>query len=223
LPKKGMKNKDKFAKLFPYSTAEDIANAITHGISTLLAYAGLIYLIHVATLKGTTGDVIAFAVFGSSMIFMFLMSTLYHAIIHITTRDVFKRLDHSAIFIFILGTYVPYIFSALKTNQAYATFAILAAVSVMGIIIKTVWSGKYKILMTFLFIAMGWAALYIMPDLIEELPRNGWLYLMFGGVSYTVGALIYAFAKFKYAHTVWHLFVMGGALFHYLSIAFYLL
>lgn len=210
-------------KLFPYSADEDRVNAITHGIGVLIAYLGLIYLIYVASTKGGLTEIIAFAIFGTTMLFMFLSSTLYHAMTLEKSRAVFKKLDHSAIFIFILGTYVPYVFSALKSELVYWIFAAMLAVGFFGILIKIFFSGRFKLIMTGVYLMMGWSAVLAFPIFKSELSSEALFYLMLGGAFYSIGAIIYALAKFKYAHSLWHLFVMAGAFSHYVSIAFYLL
>ncbi len=209
--------------LYKYTVKEDIANAISHGIGAIFAYIGLIYLVYVSSTKGDIVDVVSFSVYGTSLIFMFMMSTLYHAIFHDTTRSIFKRLDHCAIFILITGTYVPFTFCVLDTTLSYIILGILGAIAVAGITLKAFFTGRFKILSTVIYILMGWLIILEIKPLAENLNKYALSFLIAGGLLYTLGAIIYALCKFKYHHFVWHLFVMLAAFFHYIVIAFFLL
>lgn len=209
--------------LYRYSVGEDIANAVSHGVGAILSYIGLIYLVYTASTKGTVTDVISFSIYGSSLIFMFTMSTLYHAIFHDMTRSVFKRLDHSAIFVLIAGTYIPFTFSVIKTPLSYVILAILLLIAIGGIVLKTFFVGRFKVISTVIYIAMGWLVIFEINPLISNLNDYGVQFLIAGGVIYTLGAIVYAFSKFKYHHFIWHIFVLLAAICHYIVIAFYIL
>ncbi len=218
-------NMIKLAKniLYKYTIGEDIANAISHGIAALVAYVGLIYLVYTSAMKGTFTDVISFSIYGTTLLFMFLMSTLYHAIFHDMTRSIFKRLDHSAIFVLIAGSYVPFTFTVIKSTFSYAILAVLIIIAIMGIVLKTFFVGKYKKISTLIYIVMGWLIIFEIKPLIDNLNNHALTFLIAGGVIYTLGALVYALSKFKYHHFVWHLFVIIAAFCHYIVIAFYTL
>lgn len=209
--------------LYRYTIGEDIANAVSHGVGAVLAYVGLIYLVYTSAVNGTTKDVISFSIYGTSLIFMFLMSTLYHAIFHDMTRSIFKRLDHSAIFILIAGTYVPFTFTVIDTTLSYIILGILIIIAISGIVLKTFFVGRFKVLSTLTYIVMGWLIIFEIKPLIANLNQNALTFLVAGGVIYTIGAIIYAFSKFKYHHFIWHIFVFIAALCHYIVIAFYIL
>lgn len=209
--------------LYRYTIGEDIANAVVHCVGSLMAYVGLIYLVYVASTKGTTTDVVAFSIYGTTLIFMFMMSTLYHSIFHDMTRSIFKRLDHCAIFVLITGTYTPIVVSLLQTTTAYITLGVLIIITVAGIIFKTLFIGKFKVLSTLLYIVMGWMVIFQIRDLVAALNPNAIILLIAGGALYTVGAIIYALSKFKYHHFIWHIFVLLAAVCQYLVIALYIL
>ena len=222
-----MKNRkypeDLLKELFSYTLGEDIANAVSHCIGS---FFGLVALVSLAWIAGRYGDAIdaaAFIFYGCAILFLFLMSTLYHSMINPTARIVFKRLDHIAIYILILGSYTPYVFSVLRTPMAYLVYVILAIVTVIGIILKALYAGRYDKTSTLIYVLMGWAALFIFPQLFKIMPYYGLFFMVLGGAVYTIGALIYAFATFKFSHALWHVFVIFGALFQYVSIAFYIL
>lgn len=212
-----------YKKLFPYTISEDIANSISHGVGFLIISIANVFLIYRASLTQDVVTVVTFAAYGYILSLMFLASCLYHGIRHALTRDVFKRLDHSFIFLLILATYAPVVFVGIKTPLAYFVFFILSIVTVIGIFFKVFFSGKYKILSTIIFIAMGWFAIVLIPSILNTLPSLFTTWLVIGGVFYTVGALIYAIARFKYHHFIWHLFVMFGAFAHYYAILMYLI
>lgn len=208
-------------KLFPYSLGEDIANAITHGIGVPIAIVAQAQLLYVTSTRGTIADVIAADVFGISMILMLLMSSLYHAIRHVVARDVFKRIDHAMIFIMILGTYTPYVVK-LGTPIAYWLYLVICIITLLGVILKSLLPGIPKYISSTIYVTMGWLALVLIREMTRVFEFEVILWLAIGGVVYTVGAIIYAFGKFKYHHAVWHLFVMVGIFSHYISIGFYL-
>jgi len=140
--------------LFPYTIGEDISHAVSHGVGAIFAYIGLIYLVFVASTQGTVIDVVAFAIYGTTLLTMFLMSTIYHSLQHKTSRTVFKRLDHVAIFLLISGTYAPLI-GVINTPKVYFVFAIVVLLSIAGIIFKSLFAGRYNRLMVALYLILG--------------------------------------------------------------------
>jgi hemolysin III len=210
------------SKLFPYSINEDIANSVSHGIAALIVAILNVYLIYRASVSGTVVAVITFAIYGYTVFLMFLMSCLYHGIRHYTTRDVFKRLDHSFIFLLILATYCPIVFVGIKTPLAYIVFVVLSIMTIIGIVFKVFFAGRFKVLSTVIFILMGWAAVLLIPQILTTLSSQFMFYLVLGGLFYTVGAIIYTLGKFPYHHFIWHLFVIAGAFTHYYAILMFL-
>lgn len=213
----------RYDSLFKYTIGEDIANAVSHGVAALASHVGLIYLVYVAATKGTVMDVVVYSIFGTTLILMFLMSTLYHSIFHATTRDVFKRLDHSFVFVLILGTYTPYVFTALNTVESYIIYGILGCLTILAVVMNSIWVQKSKIATVIIAIFMGWVSVLLIRDLYHALDPQFFVFLLAGGIFYTVGAIVYAVSKFKYHHFIWHIFVILGALTHFISIAFYIL
>lgn len=216
-----MKRFDK-SKLFPYSTGEDIANSVSHGVAALVVAVLNVYLIYRASVSGNIVAVVTFAIYGYTVFLMFLMSCLYHGIRHYITRDVFKRLDHSFIFLLILATYCPIVFVGVKSTLAYVVFAVLSIITIIGIVFKVFFAGRFKVLSTVIFILMGWAAVLLIPQILTTLSDQFMFYLVLGGIFYTVGAILYAVGKFKYHHFIWHLFVIAGAFAHYYAILMFL-
>jgi hemolysin III len=216
-------SRDYLAKLFQYTLGEDIGNAVSHIVGSFFGLSALINLTWVAGRYGNWLDAIAFIVYGLSMLFMFLMSALYHSMVNHTARSVFKKLDHISIYILIVGSYAPYVFSLLKTPRAYIVFLVMTVVMIIGIIYKSLYAGRFKKTSTLIYVVMGWGSLYLLPQIVADIPKTGLAFMIAGGMAYTSGALLYAFGRFKYSHMVWHLFVILGVVFMYVSIAFFIL
>lgn len=208
----------------PYRLCEEVANAITHGIGALLSIAGLVILIVHAILFAPEGQtaiyVIAFSVFGFSMIFLYLMSTLYHSLLRTRAYPVFERLDHSAIYILIAGTYTAYCLTVLRGSVGWLMFGIIWGLAAAGVAVYAVFGSRLRVFSLLTYIPMGWLIVFAADPLKAQISRTSWLLLISGGIVYTAGALVYALKKVKWTHPVWHLFVMGGTALHFLSILY---
>jgi len=216
-------SQDYLKKLFQYSLGEDIANAVSHSVGSFFGLYALISLTVVAARHGNWLDIVAFVFYGLSIFFMFLMSTLYHSMVNHTARSVFKKLDHIAIYILIIGSYTPFVFSLLKSERAYIIYILMTLMALLGIIFKALHAGKFKKFSTLIYVIMGWGSVWLVPEIVQLLPKVGLLFIFLGGLTYTFGALLYAFARFKYAHMVWHILVIMGVVFQYISVTFFIL
>ncbi len=202
--------------LYRYTIEEDVLNAITHGVGAILAYIGTMILISLASKNGFDFKMVfALSVYGSSMLMMFLMSCLYHSIFHDTTRSIFKRLDHSAIYLMISGTYAP-ITMLIDTRLSYILLILVYIISIVGICIKVFYAGKFKKISTLIYILLGWIAVFEINPLMNALTTRELMLLILGGVIYTIGAIIYALSNFKYHHGIWHILVFLAALCHFM-------
>ena len=222
-PQRKVYSPEQLARLFPYSLGEDIGNAVSHCVGALIGIGLLISLTWIAGRYGDAADGVAFIFYGITIVFMFTMSTVYHSMVNHTARDVLKRMDHVAIFILIIGTYTPYVFSLLKTPRGYITYAALLVITIIGIVFKAIYAGRFKRFGTLIYVLMGWASLILLPQIVAKLPTMGVVFFVASGLIYTIGALFYAFSKFKYSHMVWHIFVLVAVISMYLSIALYIL
>ncbi len=206
----------------PYKPGEEIANSITHGIGVLLAIAGTVILIVKAVNDAPEGQkgfyVTAVSIFGASMIFLYLMSCLYHALLKTCAYTVFERLDHSAIFLLIAGTYTAYCLTALRGVTGWVLFGIIWGLAVTGISLYAVFGRKLRIASVITYILMGWIIVFAAKPLKEAVSQESWLFLLSGGICYTVGAVIYMLKKIPWTHPVWHLFVMAGTILHFFSV-----
>lgn len=206
----------------PYKLDEEIANAITHGLGALLAIVALVILIVRAVLFAPAGEtsyyVAAFSVFGFSMFFLYLMSTLYHSLLRTRAYPVFERLDHSAIYVLIAGTYTAYCLTALRNSVGWWIFGLIWALAIAGISFYAVFGSRLRVLSVFTYILMGWIIVLAANPLQASISRISWMLLLAGGVVYTAGAIVYALRKIRWTHPVWHLFVLGGTVLHFFSV-----
>jgi hemolysin III len=200
-----------------YSAGEEIANSVTHGLGALLSMAALVLLVVFAALRGNARHVASYAVFGSSLIVLYTMSTLYHAITAPRAKRVLEILDHSSIYILIAGTYTAFALTALPTAMGWWVFGIEWALAAAGITIKAVWFDRFKILSVLGYLAMGWLIAVAFGQLSVRLPASSLACLVAGGVAYTVGAVFYVLKNVKWFHAVWHLFVLAGSVLHFFS------
>lgn len=208
----------------PYQLDEEIANAITHGIGTLFAIAGLAILVVRASLFSPVGQsgyyIAAFSIFGASMVFLYLTSTLYHSLLTTKAYPVFERLDHSAIYVLIAGTYTAYCLTALRGTVGWWIFALIWSLAALGIALYAVFGSKLRVISVFTYVIMGWIIVLAAKPLQETISNQSWMLLLLGGIVYTVGAGVYALRKIRWSHPVWHLFVMGGTALHFFSVLY---
>ena len=198
------------------SVPEEIANSLSHGLAFLLALAALPILVHAAVQRGGAADVVAACLFVGTMIVLYGVSTLYHALPSGRAKACFNRLDHAAIFLFIAGSYMPFLLGVLKGAWGWSLFGVVWAAATLGVVSKLLDRLKHPLWSTGLYVAMGWVVLIAAAPLYERMSAAGLAWLVAGGVSYTVGAAIYLFdSKVRYAHLVWHLFVIGGSTCHF--------
>lgn len=201
-----------------YTKGEEIANAVTHGVGTLLAIAALVLLIVFSAIEGTAWHVVSFSIFGSTLVILYLESTLYHSLTNKKAKRLFRKFDHMSIFLLIAGTYTPFCLTVLRGALGWTIFGIVWGSTVLGIVLKAFYTGKKDVLSTVLYIVMGWMIVIAIKTLYVKMTFSGFLFLVIGGVLYTVGALFYSKDKIAFNHGIWHLFVIGGSVFHFFSV-----
>ncbi len=201
---------------------EELANAISHGIGFLLAVASLPILVHFAAQRGGAASVVGASLFAATMIVLYLVSALYHALPQGSAKRWFNRLDHAAIFLFIAGSYMPFLFGVLRGAWGWSLFGIVCAAAALGIAAKLFDRLRHPLWSTGLYVAMGWVALLAIVPLVERMPGEGLAWLLAGGLAYTLGAVVFHFdSKLRYGHFVWHLFVMAGSACHFAAALWY--
>lgn len=191
---------------------EEIANAITHGIGFFLSIAGLVILI-VRSLYREQGTLAltSLIVFGSSMIFLYLCSTLLHSIHVKKARRIFTILDHSAIYVLIAGTYTPFLLITLRGTLGWTLFGLVWAIAIGGIVFKSIFADRYNVISTIGYLIMGWLILPAIVPMYQGLHLAGFLLLLGGGLLYSLGTIFYLWEKLPFSHAIWHLFVMAGS------------
>ena len=204
---------------------EEIANSVTHGIGAALSVSALTLLIITAFQNGDAADITGAMIFGISMLFLYLMSTLCHAFAKTggMVRKVFHILDHSGVYILIAGTYTPFCLTMIGGTKGYVILAIQWSLAILGIILRSAFYNKYIPLHVVIYLAMGWMIGFFIKSIYPLVAPAGLALLLAGGICYTIGVLFYAFKLFKYHHMVWHLCVIGGTVCHFLMIYLYVL
>lgn len=201
-----------------YSKGEEIANAVTHGIGTLLAIAALVLLVVFAAIKGTAWHVVGFSIFGATLVILYLESTLYHSLTGKKVKRLFRKFDHMSIYLLIAGTYTPFCLTILRGTLGWTIFGIIWGSAITGIVLKAFFTGKRDVLSTVLYIVMGWMIIIAIRTMYLRMTLSGFVFLVTGGILYTVGALFYSKDKIVFNHGIWHLFVIAGSVCHFFSV-----
>ncbi|MGG4341692.1 PAQR family membrane homeostasis protein TrhA [Paenibacillus lautus] len=211
------------ADTYTYPRREEIANAITHGIGAALSVAALVLLIVFSSLKGNAWHVVSFTIYGSTMLLLYLSSTLVHGLRDGKAKDFFEFMDHSSIYLFIAGTYTPFLLVAIRGTLGWSLFGIVWGIALFGVVFKAFFVKKFLFLSTIFYIAMGWLIVIAWNPLTAVVAPQGMNLLAIGGVLYTLGTIFYVWRGFPYHHAIWHLFVLAGSILHFFAILIYLL
>jgi len=204
-----------------YTLGEEIFSSVSHGTGAALAVAGCAIIIIRAVLTGSgTVGIVSASLYGASLIILYTMSTLYHALTNKTAKRVFRIFDHCTIFVLIAGTYTPFTLVTLRGGVGYTIFGIMWGVTALGIVLNSIGLEKFSKISMALYILMGWCIIFAIKPLLAALDTVGLILLLLGGVFYTGGVAFYKL-KIKYMHSIWHLFVLAGSLSHYFSILLY--
>ncbi|PGR84080.1 PAQR family membrane homeostasis protein TrhA [Priestia megaterium] len=206
-----------------FTRGEEIANAITHGVGAVLSIVGLTLLIVLSSLEGTPWHVISFTIYGVTMLLLYVSSTLVHSFPEGKVKDLFEIFDHSSIYLFIAGTYTPFLFIAVKGTTGWTLFGIVWGIALAGIVFKAFFVKKFLFISTILYVFMGWMIVFAWDSLTQNIAHQGIVLLVVGGVLYTIGAVFYVWRGFRFHHMIWHLFVLGGTVLHFLAIILYVL
>ena len=202
------------------TVGEQIANSISHGIGALLSIAGLVILIVWAVGYGNAWHIVSFSIFGSTLIMLYLASTLYHSLPMPRVKNVFRIIDHSAIFLLIAGTYTPFMLVNLRGPWGWIIFGIIWGLAIIGILSKIFYLSKFQKSSVVLYVLMGWLCIIAGKELVTHVPHLSLTLLIFGGVAYMIGLIFYGWRKLPYHHAVWHIFVLSGSILHYFSVLY---
>ncbi len=206
-----------------YSVGEEIANSITHGLGIVLSIAGLATLASFASVFGTVMHVVSCSIYGVSLILMYTASTLYHSIPLPHAKAVLRRLDHSAIFLLIAGTYTPFTLISLQGVWGWTLFVLVWTLALGGILMQKVLMRQKAWVIALPYIGLGWLAVLGLGPLMSRIEPAGMVLLVAGGVAYTVGVLFFVWKRVPYNHAIWHLFVMAGSALHYFAVLFFVI
>lgn len=205
-----------------FTKGEEITNAILHGIGLGLAIAALVVLVVFARIYGDVWYIVSFSIYGSTLVTLYLSSTLYHSFPEGKVKNIFEIFDHSAIYLLIAGTYTPLTLISLRGSLGFTIFGIVWGIAIVGIVFKVFWVKKFVIFSTLLYILMGWLIIFAINPLLATMNKTSIVFLVSGGLLYTFGTIFYVRRKMKYHHAIWHLFVLGGSICHFFTILFLL-
>jgi hemolysin III len=204
-----------------YSVREEIAHSAIHGLGVLLSIAGLVALLLIAGRTGDPVSVVACGVYGLTLIFLYLVSTLYHSIPSLHAKRVLRVIDHSAIYLLIAGTYTPFTLISLRGGWGWTLFGLIWGLALLGIALKIAAIGRFRWLSMVLYLGMGWLALVALGPLLRAISAGGMWLLFLGGISYTLGTVFYGWRRVPYHHAVWHAFVLAGSILHFFAVLLY--
>ena len=200
---------------------EEIANSVSHGVGFLAAVAASPVLIFSAVQHGSSAGIVGASVFALTMLLLYITSTLYHTLARNKAKRVFQVLDHGAIFLLIAGTYTPFTLGVLRGAWGWTLFGIVWGIAVVGVVLKSIGGVRYQKLSTILYLAMGWIIIIAVKPLYLNMPSWGLFWLLAGGAAYTAGVGFYAADRIRYAHFIWHLFVIAGTACHFIAVLRY--
>lgn len=201
-----------------YTLGEEIFNSVSHGTGGALSVAGTVVLIVCAAIYSDALGVVSSCIYGASLIILYTMSTLYHAITNEKAKKFFRIMDHNTIFFLIAGTYTPITLSFLRGAVGWILFAVVWLAAIVGIVLNSIDLERFRKPSVVCYVLMGWVIIFAVKPLITSVPTISLVFLLAGGIFYTVGIIFYAIKKIKYFHSVWHLFTVAGSVFHYFAI-----
>lgn len=206
-----------------YPPLEEKLNIFSHGFGFALSILGLILLVLRANELGEIKHLVSFSVFGASMVVLYAASTFYHSAKSHLLRYRLNILDHAAIYLLIAGTYTPFAMVTLEGTIGWIIFGVIWAMAFCGVILKLFYTGRYQTLSTIMYVVMGWVVVFAIKPLLENLPRSGLLWLLSGGLSYTLGAVFFSLNRLRFNHAIFHVFVLFGSFSHFIAIYYYVL
>ena len=198
-------------------------NAWTHLIGALLSISGASILITLAVMMGDPWKIVSVSIFGATLILLYSASTLYHSL-RGRAKVILRKLDHLSIYLLIAGTYTPFCLVTLRGAWGWTLFGIVWGLAIIGMLQEIRPRSEARIMSLVIYAVMGWVVVIAIKPLLDHLETAGFAYLAGGGLLYTIGMVFYAFdSRFRHWHGIWHLFVIGGSLMHYIAIAFYVI
>jgi hemolysin III len=205
----------------PQSLGEEIANSVSSGVGLLAALVAFPILVITALNRGDLAGIVGASVFATTMVLLYLTSTIFHALPPNRAKRVFQILEHSAIYFLIAGTYTPFTLGVLRGAWGWTLFGLVWGLAVVGTVFKALGGVRYTTFSTWVYLAMGWLVLIAIDPVWRLVPKWGFFWLLAGGIAYTVGAVFYMAERIRYFHFVWHLFVIAGTACHFIAVLRY--
>lgn len=213
----------KETKITYYERKEEILNVVSHGLGLVLSIAALILLVVYASLEGSTWHVVSFSIYGASLIVLYAASTFYHYSQDPELRRKLNIFDHAAIYVLIAGTYTPFTLVALDGWIGWTIFGVSWGLAIVGVVLKLFYTGRFDKISTIAYVLMGWLIIFAIKPLVNNLPFEGLMWLLGGGLAYTIGAILYSIKRIRYNHAIFHIFVLLGSFAHFIAVFFYVL
>ena len=206
-----------------YDPKEEKLNVISHAIGLVLSVLALVLLVVYSAKEGSAWHIVSFSIYGASLIVLYSASTFYHYSKTPKLRHRLNVFDHAAIYVLIAGTYTPFTLVVLKGWVGWTIFGVSWGLALTGIILKLFFTGRYDKISTIAYVLMGWLIIFAIKPLVNNLPFEGFMWLLSGGIFYTIGALLYSIKKLNYNHAIFHIFVLLGSFSHFIAVFFYVL
>ena len=210
-------------KITYYDPKEEKLNVISHAFGLFLSVVALVLLVVYASIEGSAWHIVSFSIYGASLIVLYAASTFYHNSKTPKLRYRLNIFDHASIYVLIAGTYTPFTLVVLDGWVGWTIFGVSWGLALTGVILKLFFIGKYDKISTIAYVLMGWLIVFAIKPLVQNLPIEGLLWLLGGGISYTVGAILYSIKRIKYNHAIFHIFVLLGSFCHFIAVFFYVL
>ena len=206
-----------------YSKTEEILNVATHGMGFLMSVAALTILVIFASLYGNAWHIVSFSIYGASLVILYLASTAFHLVQKQKIRNWLNVFDHISIYLLIAGTYTPFLLVTLRGPWGWSFFGIVWGLAIAGIVLKLFFTGRFSLVSTIIYVALGWIILIAISPLSNALSFDGLMWLLAGGICYSVGAVFFLLNKLPFNHAIFHVLVVAGSVCHFVSVFWYVL
>ena len=201
-----------------YTPREELANVITHGLGVALSVAGLAVMTTFAAMNGNAWHVVSVVIFGASLVLLYTASTLYHSCREPGSKRLLRKFDHAGMGLLIACTYTPFLLVSMRGPRGWILFAVVWGLGLAGVALKFWFTGRFRVVSTLIYIAMGWLVLLVLRPIMAALPLAGFWLLLAGGLTYTFGTVFYLWKRLPYHHAIWHLFVLAGSSCHFAAV-----
>jgi len=207
----------------PQTEAEELANSITHGVGLVLSVIGWVALMVLAYLFGDAWHLFSCGIYGGTLVFLYGASTCYHSARQPRAKRILRIVDHVAIFLLIAGTYTPFTMIFLRDGFGWIVLSLVWGIAIVGLLFKIFSQRRFHWSATAIYLLMGWVSVLFIDPMLQAIPLGALLWLLAGGLAYTVGVIFFGWHGLPYSHAIWHVFVLVGSITHYCAVLFYVL